>query len=127
MSGAPPSLPPPDGEKRRPRFVPARVFWRVYLHGVLLLVLVALAVGFVGAALRHTPAGGGRHPERFAEYAATRVADLRGHPVALARELARVRETFGVEISVYEGPFLVASNVDPPLPPLRSRACRSAT
>ncbi|MFL5274317.1 MAG: hypothetical protein ACJ79E_19830, partial [Anaeromyxobacteraceae bacterium] len=103
---------------RRPA-LPARLFWRVYLNGLLLLLLVALAVAAVGSALRHTAPGGGRNPERFVEFAADRVADLRDHPRRLARDLARVHEAFGAEVTVY-GPRgeLVATNVSPPLPPL---------
>jgi two-component system, OmpR family, sensor kinase len=95
---------------------PARLFWRVYLNGLLLLALVALAMFAVGAALRHVPAG--RSPERFVQYAAERVGELRADPARLGRELQRVRETFGAEVSVYERGAVLASNVDPPLAPL---------
>ncbi len=102
--------------RRRRGRLPARLFWRVYLNGLLLLVLVALAVGGVAAALGRGPMG--RHPERFASYAAARVAELRADPARLARELARVHDAFGAEVSVYDGSTLVASNVTPPLAPL---------
>ena len=101
--------------------LPGRLFWRVYLNGLLLLLLVAIAVAAVGAALRHVPAGGGRNPERFAAYAAERVAELRGDPPALERELRRVRETFGAEVTVYRAGGVLATNVEPPLPPLDGR------
>jgi two-component system OmpR family sensor kinase len=104
--------------RRRPA-LPARLFWRVYLNGLLLLLLVALAVGAVGSALRHAAPGGGRHPERFVDFAADRVADLRDHPRRLALELARVHEAFGAELTVYGSRGeVVATNVAPPLPPL---------
>jgi signal transduction histidine kinase len=96
--------------------LPARLFWRVYLNGLLLLALVALAVFAVGAALGRS--GMPHDPRRFAEYTALRVADLRGDPERLARELARVRETFRAEITVYQGGSVLASNVEPPLAPL---------
>jgi len=92
------------------------MFWRVYLNGLLLLMLVALAIFAVGAALGRAPAG--RTPERFAEYAAARVGELRGDRVRLARELVRVHDTFGVAVSVYSEGSLLASNVEPPLLPL---------
>jgi two-component system OmpR family sensor kinase len=106
------------GRGGRGPWLPARLFWRVYLNGLLLLMLVALAVGFVGAALRHTDTGGPHRPQRLAAYAAARVSELRGDPDVLARELARARDAFGAELSVYRGGELVATNVDPPLPPL---------
>ncbi len=111
-----------SGERRCARGpLPGRLFWHVYLNGLLLLVLVAIAVATVGAALRHVPAGGGRNPERFVAYAAERVADLRGRPAALDRELRRVRDAFGAEVTVYGAGAVSATNVDPPLPPLRPR------
>ncbi|MFL5263582.1 MAG: sensor histidine kinase [Anaeromyxobacteraceae bacterium] len=108
-------------EARRPRrpALPARLFWRVYLNGLLLLLLVGLAVAAVGSALRHAAPGGGRNPGRFAEFAAERVSELRGHPHRLGRELARVHDAFGAEVTVYgPGGEVLATNVDPPLPPL---------
>jgi two-component system, OmpR family, sensor kinase len=95
---------------------PARLFWRVYLNGLLLLLLVGLAVAAVGAALGRAPAH--YNPERFVEVAAARVDELHGDPARLARELERVREAFGVEVTVFEAGAAVASNVTPPLAPL---------
>ncbi len=96
--------------------LPARLFWRVYLNGLLLLALVALAMFAVGAALRHAPPG--HSQERFVQYAAERVGELHGDPERLARELRRVRETFGAEVTVYERGAVLASNVQPPAAPL---------
>jgi signal transduction histidine kinase len=96
--------------------LPARLFWRVYLNGLLLLVLVALSVFAVGAALGRS--GLPHNPRRFVEYAALRIGDLRGDRDELARELARVRETFDADVTVYQGGSVLASNVDPPLAPL---------
>ncbi len=103
------------GGGRRHR-LPARLFWRVYLNGLLLLGLVALSVFAVGAALGR--AGMPHNPRRFVEYAALRVGDLRDDPERLAHELARVRETFGVGVTVYQSGAVLSSNVEPPLPPL---------
>jgi two-component system, OmpR family, sensor kinase len=92
------------------------VFWRVYLHGVLLLCLVGVTVAAVGFALRH-----GTHaeePGRFAMYAADRISDLAGTPERLAEELRRVREVFGVDATIYGADGqLLATNVEPPLAP----------
>ena len=85
------------------------LFWRVYLHGVLLLVVVGLAVGAVGWALRR--GGGWGSGGHVADYASARISELEGDPAALTRELDRVREAFGVEASVYgaDGRLLAAS------------------
>ncbi|ABC82685.1 HAMP domain-containing sensor histidine kinase [Anaeromyxobacter dehalogenans] len=89
------------------------LFWRVYLHGVLLLLVVAVAVAGVGFALRR---GSGWWSQRGAgRYAAERVGELAGDPPRLAAELERAREAFGVEASVYgPGGGLVATSVRDP-------------
>jgi signal transduction histidine kinase len=94
-----------------------RIFWRVYGHGLLLLLAVVLAVGAGGWVLgRHLPP---REPGRMAAYAAQHVAELMDRPGTLEPELTRVREGFGLEASVYDRDgALVASNVQPPLEPV---------
>jgi signal transduction histidine kinase len=94
-----------------------RIFWRVYGHGLFLLVAVTLAVAAVAWGLgRHLPA---REPRRMAHFAAHHVADLLDRPEQLAAELERVRDGFGLEASVYDrSGALVASNVTPPLDPV---------
>jgi signal transduction histidine kinase len=105
-----------ESEHCRRHRLPARLFWRVYLNGLLLLLLVALAVFAVGAALGRP--GMAHNPRRFVEYAAMRVGDLRSDPERLSRELDRVREAFGSEATFYQAGAPLASNVDPPLAPL---------
>ena len=105
----------PGGHGRRHR-LPARLFWRVYLNGLLLLALVALSVFAVGAALGRS--GQPHNPRRFVEYTALRIGDLRGHPDDLARELTRIHDVFGAEVTVYQSGAVLASNVEPPLAPL---------
>jgi signal transduction histidine kinase len=102
--------------KRRPH-LPFRLFWRVYLNGLLLLVLVALAVAGVAEVLGREPAG--RSPERFAAYAGARIGELRHDPTALQRELHRLHDAFGARMTVYEGGVAVASSDDEaPLAPV---------
>ncbi|MCM2334233.1 MAG: HAMP domain-containing protein, partial [Anaeromyxobacteraceae bacterium] len=103
---------PPGGHPHR-----GRIFWRIYGHGLLLLVAVALTVAGVGWALgRHLAP---REPGRMAAYAATHVAELLDRPGRLGPELERVREGFGLEATVYDAAgALVASNVEPPLEPV---------
>jgi len=94
-----------------------RLFWRVYSHGVLLLVLVAVAVGASGWALRRTPPLHA-YPERFADYLSERAGDL-SRPALIERDLRREKEIWGAEMSVYRiDGALVASNVEPPIPPV---------
>jgi two-component system OmpR family sensor kinase len=90
------------------------LFWRVYLHGVALLVLVGISVALVAWASRRE--GGWHHAPRVAGYAAGRVAELAGSPERLGEELRRVRDAFGVDATVY-GPDgrLLASTAEPPL------------
>jgi signal transduction histidine kinase len=109
---------PARREAHRARHRHGPLFWRVYLHGVVLLVVVGLAVGAVGWALRR---GSGFGPGgRPAPYVAEKIAELAGDPPRLAAELARVRDAFGVEASVYaKDGALVATGApegEPPSP-----------
>ncbi len=91
-----------------------RLFWRVYLHSLSLLLLVGITVAGVGWALRR----GGPWDEgaRVAGYAAARIVELAGTPERIADELRRVRETFGVDATLYgRDGRPIASSVDPPL------------
>ncbi len=100
------------GHRRR-----SRLFWRIYGHGLLLLLLVMVAVGAVGWALgRALPA---REPVRLASYVAARLGELAPEPARLQAELDQLRDGFGVETTVY-GPDgrLLGSNVEPPLDPV---------
>jgi signal transduction histidine kinase len=93
-----------------------RFFWRVYLNGLLLLVLVAGAVVAVGALMG--PQGPPMRPERIVEYAASQTAEALHDPARLQAILRRAHDAFGIEVAVFDGDRLVASNVEPPPPPL---------
>ena len=94
------------------------LFWRVYLHGVMLLVVVGLAVGAVGWALRRAGGFGPGGPP--AAYAAAKIDELAGDPPRLAAELVRVRDAFGLEASVYDRDgALVATSAREGEPPPR--------
>ncbi len=93
-----------------------RFFWRVYLNGLLLLVLVAGAVVAVGALMG--PHGPPLRPERIVEYAAAQTAEALHEPARLHAILRRAHDAFGIEVAVFDGDRLVASNVEPPPPPL---------
>ncbi|WP_373047265.1 sensor histidine kinase [Vulgatibacter sp.] len=105
-------------------------FWRVYLHGLLLLLLVALAIFAVGKAFGRPP----HQPERFAGWLAASHAPYLHDRAALQRELDATFETFGIDIAIYarDGTRLAAAGEDPPaLPPhhrgpMRPRHLRKA-
>jgi signal transduction histidine kinase len=98
------------------------LFRRIVLHGLLLLFLVALAVAIAGWAIgRSFP--GQADPKGAMALAAERAAELLDDPVRLRAELVRVRETLRVDATVFApGGRVVASGVDPPLPPLPPEA-----
>jgi signal transduction histidine kinase len=93
-----------------------RLFWRVYLHGILLVVLVAVALFAVGAVVGR---GDRFHrPGRLAGWAAARLTEVRHDPERLAAELERVHEAIDVEATIWSGGRVLATNVDPPLAPV---------
>jgi two-component system OmpR family sensor kinase len=99
----------------RPHRRHGRLFWRVYLYGLVLLLAVGVSVAFVGWALHRE--SGGTDPRRVAAYAVNRVAELAGTPERLGEELRRAREIFGVDATVYgRDGRPIATNVEPPLP-----------
>ncbi|HET7825601.1 MAG TPA: HAMP domain-containing sensor histidine kinase [Anaeromyxobacter sp.] len=90
------------------------VFWRVYLHGVLLLGIVGVTVIALSFALRHGRSG--EQPYRLAVYLADRVVELAGTPERIGDELRRVRDAMGMDATLYDAHGgVVATNVDPPL------------
>ncbi len=90
------------------------LFWRIYLHGVLLLVIVGVAVLAVAHTLGRgrgvAPMGG------LADYAAVRITELAGTPARIGAELLRLRDELGVEGTVYDREDQpIASSAEPPL------------
>ncbi len=94
-----------------------RLFWKVFLHGVLLLAIIVGSVAVAGWLFGRTPAWR-KYPERLATYLSARSMELE-HPAQIERDLRREQELLGVEASVYRlDGSLVASNIEPPIPPL---------
>ncbi len=90
-----------------------RLFWRVYLNGIVLLLLVAAAFAVVGAVLGRGQWA--RNPERLAGYVAEHLGEVRDDSARLAAEMARVREALAVEVAVYrDDGGLVAADGSPP-------------
>ena len=94
-----------------------RLFWRVYLHGLLLLVLVLLALTGVGAAFGPPTMRPGLGI-RMAAWAALHASEARREPELLVAELERARDVLGIEATVWSAGKVLATNVDPPLQPL---------
>src|SRR5262245_39589220 len=94
------------------------LFVRVMRHGLLLLVVELVAVAGVFALIGRTREWR-ETAERSAAYLADRQVELLDRPEAHARELTRLYEDLGVEMSLYRTDGkLLASNISPPLPPL---------
>jgi signal transduction histidine kinase len=101
------------------RTSPHRLFWRIYLNNLVLLLAIAIAVAAIGAAFgRGSPYRGFRH--RLAGWIASEAAPLVGDPPALQAHLDSVSEGLGVELSVYRGGQIIATTIEPPLVPDRT-------
>ncbi|HYG69042.1 MAG TPA: HAMP domain-containing protein, partial [Anaeromyxobacteraceae bacterium] len=103
------------------RHRPGWLFRRIALHGVMLLVLVALAMAITGWALGR--GGAWRAHHGAIAYAAERVGELRGDPPRLEAELRRVEASFGFRATVRDASgAVIASSAEPPLPALDADA-----
>jgi len=105
-----------------------RTFWRVYLHGVLLLLLVAVAVIAVGMAFGNPRRGA---LERMTAWAADEMEPLLADPAGLQQHLDETAASMEMSLAVYavDGTRLAASGDDPPRrppgpPPPRMRRAR---
>ncbi|HZA51476.1 MAG TPA: HAMP domain-containing sensor histidine kinase [Myxococcaceae bacterium] len=101
-----------------------RLFWRVYLHGLFLLVAVVAAMAVVGWAL-----GRGRDVWAQALQIKQQVESggraLLADSAELHRILARASERANADVTIYDASGkLLATNVEPPLPPVESEFAR---
>ncbi len=102
-----------------------RTFWRVYLHGLLLLVVVGLAIFAVASAFGRPYR---KSPERFGAWLAAGQEMHLHDPQALQREIEGLHETLGNDMAVYdlEGTRIAAAGEAPPeLPPRALRRKRA--
>jgi signal transduction histidine kinase len=106
------------GRRARHRHHGKRLFWRIFRHGLFLMGLVSLA----GALVSLSFGGWWNEMDRVSRYVVQQVSERGNDPVALRRELARVRDMLGVESTVYEADARTvrASSADPPLAPVLS-------
>jgi len=94
------------------------LFWRIYGHGLVLLVLVALAMSLVAWALgRRIPP---REPGKLAAYLAARLDEQGGSPERLATELAQFKEGLGIEATLFSRDGVVRAAAGEPAAPLPS-------
>lgn len=95
-----------------------RLLLRIYVVSVAQLLVIAGTIALVGwLTFKFDPRGGF---VRDARYVGSHVAELKDDLPALQRELSRVLQTANASLSVYGADGkLVASNVSPPLGPLR--------
>lgn len=98
---------------------PRRIYHRIYLHGLRLLALVALALVLLWAFFGREPRWH-RHPERLVRHLAGLLAPL--PDAALAREVARLSAELDVALAIYQRDgTLLASGGRPRLSPLGPR------
>lgn len=96
------------------------LFWKVYLHGLALLVLISLAVGGVSL-LVGRPRPWRAYAGRLANELATRQTELLQGGAELAQDLKEEREWLGFDVSVYSPEHrLLITNVHPAVPPLNA-------
>jgi signal transduction histidine kinase len=84
---------------RRHRSGHGFLFWRIYGHGLVLIVLIALALSLVAWALGRRMAP--REPEKVVAYLAARVEERMTSPARLEAELRELKEGLGVEATVF--------------------------
>ncbi|MGI5864362.1 MAG: hypothetical protein ACOX6T_20245 [Myxococcales bacterium] len=77
-----------------------RLFWQVYLHGVLLVLVVAVAVAVTGAIAGHSPPWR-EQAERLSAALSARAGLIDTAPGELERDLQAYGRLFGVALTVY--------------------------
>jgi signal transduction histidine kinase len=93
-----------------------RLYLRIYLHGLLLIVLISIAVGLAIHLEGHALPGGGE-PDRVAIHAGRWLGGF--DPPGLADEVQRVAEDLEISLTLYadDGSFLGSSGRRPPALP----------
>jgi signal transduction histidine kinase len=96
--------------------VRGRLFWRVYLYGLLLLVALGATFVAVGAFMqrRWSPPS---PPDRLLSYYAQELGALQGDPAALTLRLQALQQSAGLTATIYRADgTLLATGGSPPAP-----------
>jgi signal transduction histidine kinase len=102
----------PGGSKPRLR---RRTFWRVYLHGIVLLVLVGVALALTARGLEGTP-NWKMTGNRLAAYVASHLEPALDDPERLEVELQRLATAFEASPAIYRGDGSLVAGVGDHLP-----------
>ena len=99
-------------------------FWRVYLHGVLLIVVVGLAVA-LAAHFKGGDSAWHEKPERLLQFVANELGTSIDDPLSLRSRLEHLHERLDVDLAVYHpsGASVAAAGLNPP-PPLSADTFR---
>lgn len=95
-----------------------RLFWRLYLAGLALLALVAVANMIIGTLTERSPLV--RGTARLTRYAATHIADHRDNPGRIEEELRQMADAFRVDMAFRLDDGQVVASVGEPPPLLES-------
>ncbi|HEY8946430.1 MAG TPA: HAMP domain-containing sensor histidine kinase [Polyangiaceae bacterium] len=93
-----------------------RLLLRVYLHGILMLVLAGIAAFVVGRYVLRPVLD--RPPRPSSTWIAMHMADLLDRPAELGRELGDLKRKANIEMTLFRGRQRLATNVEQPPAPL---------
>ena len=98
------------------QFRQPRLFWRIYLAGLGLLALVALANFIIGTLTERSPLV--RGTARLTRFAASHIADHPDEPARIEAELRQMADAFRVDMAyrLDDGRVLASVGEAPPLP-----------
>lgn len=89
------------GRSRRHRRGPPRLFWRVYVYGILLLTVVSVSVGAANYVLGTFPRNPFTQFRELAGFVDTELSPLLEQPAALDAKIEHVHRAFGINVAVY--------------------------
>lgn len=117
--------PHPHGPWHPPHFGRRSLFWKVYRHGLFMLIAVAVAMGVVSFALR-TPTPWRGLPDRLGSWLSQRWQTCGGDPGRMEEELKALRVLYPVDVALYDpAGALVAANSAAPPPALSVEEARA--
>jgi len=101
---------------RHRRSRPHRLFWRVYLYGVVLLVAVVASLAVAGHLLWEPP--GWALSENLGRYVQQELTPLVGQPAELQAKLEQLADLFDLDVAVYrlDGTAVATAGAEVPKP-----------